>query len=111
MSDEEKGGTYETRKEAFRDAKRQNEIPVSKQPQKEIKPNTVDAEEYKLDDRNIRLYVYASDTQEEDESHLIREDYPVDYDDNESNQMQHFNVGKKKDKKLKQHFYFFRRNK
>lgn len=42
---------------------------------------------------------------------LIREDYSVDYNDEANNQLQHFNVGKKKDKKLKQHFYFFRRNK
>lgn len=84
MEEKENGDTYETRRAALRDAKRQNQIPVTRQSQKEIKPNSVDAEEYKLDQRNItiRLYVYSSDTGEEDESYLIREDYPVEYGDN-----------------------------
>jgi len=56
MERTEKGGTYETRRAALRDAKRQNQIPVSKQPQREIKPNTVDAEEYKLDEDEIEFW-------------------------------------------------------
>ena len=87
-----------TSKDAFRNAKDQNGIPRSQQPDKIIKPNTPEGNNYRLDDRNVKIYEF---TNSKGESVLIRQDKSVNYGD--GYQPEHFNAGLKQDKKLKQH--------
>jgi len=95
-------GNYDTNsttsKEAFRKAKDQNGVPRSQQPDKMIKPNTPEGNEYRLDNRNVKIYEF---TNSKGETVLIRQDKSVNYGD--GYQPEHFNAGLKQDIKLKQH--------
>jgi hypothetical protein len=97
---------FETRRQAFRSAKKDNDIPVGEQPEETIKPFTPRGEEEKLDKRNRRLYIFRKDGGmfNMDERVYIREDAPAKYEDG-GEQGKHFNVGKKTDK-LGDHYNF-----
>ena len=84
--------------EAFRKAKDQNGIPRSQQPNKTIKANTPEGNDYSLDDRNVKLYEF---TNYKGETILIRQDKSVKYSN--GYQPKHFNAGLKNENKLKQH--------
>lgn len=107
------GKTFETRRAAFREAKRDHGVPVGKQPDEVVRPKTSMGKKYKLDRRNRRLYIFRilvslfgfKDVDEEEI--YIREDKEVIYTDGER-QMEHFNAGKG-NPKLKKHYYFKRR--
>lgn len=108
---------YETRRAAFRGAKRDNGIPVSREPNEVISPNDKNWQEYNLDKtRNRRLYRFViyllnliTGFSEEKEIH-IREDKDFSYGsaDGLGDQTEHFNSGEEPD--LKRHHYFKRRN-
>jgi len=95
-------GNYDTNsttsKEAFRKAKDQNGVPRSQQPDKMIKPNTLEDNEYRLDNRNVKIYEF---TNSKGETVLIRQDKSVNYGD--GYQPEHFNAVLKQDIKPKQH--------
>lgn len=52
------GKVFVTRRVAFREAKRDHGVPVSKQPYKVVKPNTPSGDQHKLDNRNRMLYIF-----------------------------------------------------
>ncbi|MBX2921176.1 MAG: hypothetical protein KF746_03210, partial [Chitinophagaceae bacterium] len=94
----------ETRKEALNNAKEQNSIPRSQQPDKTIKPNTPEGDKAGLDNRNVRQYEY---TNSKGEKVIVREDKPAQYNSGGTgDQGPHFNAGKASDNKLKQHHYW-----
>lgn len=90
----------------MRNAKDQNGIPRSQQPDKTIKPNTPDGDKAELDNRNVKQYEY---TNSKVEKVIIRQDKPANYQDGGS-QPPHFNAGKgpiAQPKDLKQHHNYF----
>jgi len=91
-----------TRNQAFKNAKEQNGIPKSQQPDNVIKPNTPEGINMGLKESNVKLYEF---TNSKGEKIYIREDKPVKYIDG-GKQSHHFNAGKKNDRKLKQHHYY-----
>lgn len=97
---------FGTRKQAFRSAKKDNNIPVSEQPDETVKPSTPRGNEEKLDKRNKRLYIFRRNKGmfKKDERIYFREDKPTKYEDG-GKQGKHFNVGKKSDK-LGDHYNF-----
>lgn len=97
---------FETRRQAFRSAKKDNKIPVSEQPDETVKPSTKRGDEEKLDKRNKRLFIFRINKGmfKKEESIHIREDKPVKYEDG-IEQGKHFNVGKPT-KKLGDHYNF-----
>jgi len=98
-----KTDTYSSsRHKAFRNAKEQNAIPRSQQPDNIIKPNTPEGVNRGLKDHNVKLYEF---TNSKGEKVYIREDKPVKYNDGGS-QPPHFNAGNRNDRKLKQHHYY-----
>ncbi|PSR15420.1 MAG: hypothetical protein DA408_08600 [Bacteroidetes bacterium] len=111
---------YETRKAAFREAKRDNGIPVSQQPIDVIRPNDKDKwDEYGLDrSKNRALYRFVVfllglfGFSEEREIH-IREDSDYSYGavDGRGDQREHFNSGEVQEDntRLRRHHYFNRR--
>ena len=93
----------ETRHQALNQAKRANDIPLSKQPDQVIKPNTKLGDEVGLDaSRNVRQYEY---TNSKGQGISIREDRPHKYPDGGS-QGPHFNAGPSGGDKLRQHHNF-----
>jgi len=105
------GKTFETRRAAFREAKRDHGVPVGKQPDEVVKPETPRGKEFELDRRNRRLYIFRFflgllGIGKKREDVYIREDKEVFYGDGK--QDEHFNAGKKVEK-LKKHYYFKRR--
>ena len=84
---------FVSRRAAFRQAKREGGIPVTIQPTDVVKPKTEKGDFYKLDNRNVRLYIfkipYIGGILLE---YHIREDKEVFYD-NEGYQPKHFNAG------------------
>ena len=76
--------------EALRNAKDQNGIPRSQQPDKTTKPNTPEGNKAALDNRNVRQYEY---TNSKGEKVTIRQDKGAKYPDGGS-QPPHFNAGK-----------------
>lgn len=86
-----------TPKEALRNAKDQNGIPRSQQPDKTIKPNTPEGDKAGLDNRNVKQYEY---TNSEGKKVVIRQDKAAKYPDGGS-QPPHFNAGQ--GPKLDQH--------
>ena len=88
-----------TSREALRNAKDQNGIPRSAQPDKTVKSGTIEGDQYNLDERNVKLYEY---TNSKGQKVLIRHDKPTAYTDG-GKQPAHFNAGLETDKKLKQH--------
>ncbi len=101
---------FDTRRAAFRAAKRDNGVPVGKQPYKVAKPRTPLGDDYKLDNRNRRLYIFRilvslfGFGEEEGKEVNIREDKKVFYSETEK-QSEHFNAGEK-GQKLRKHYYF-----
>lgn len=88
-----------TAREAFRKAKDQNGIPRSQQPDKTMKPNTLEGENAGLTNKNVKLYQF---TNSKGEKINIRQDKAVKYDKDGGSQSKHFNAGLE-DEKLKQH--------
>lgn len=77
-------------REALRNAKDQNGVPRSQQPDKTIKPNTPEGDKASLDNRNVKQYEY---TNSNGEKVVIRQDKPPTYPDG-GTQPPHFNAGK-----------------
>lgn len=105
------GKAFETRRAAFREAKRDHGVPVGKQPEKVIHADNKGGKNLGLDSRNKRLYIFRIllgifSRKKKREVH-IREDKEAFYDDGGS-QDQHFNVGDNP-VKLKKHYYFKRK--
>lgn len=96
---------FPSRRAAFRAAKRDRNIPMSQHPDDVVYPNTSIGDEYDLDDRNVRLYVFNMGLITI--AIHIREDKEAFYvdGDEKSNQSPHFNSGRK-DSKLKDHHYW-----
>ena len=91
---------FATRRQAFNDAKRRNDIPTSQQPDEVIKPRTPKGRD--LDNtRNVRLYKFKNSKGQEI---YIREDRVVKYKDGGS-QGPHFNSGPDP-KRLRKHHYW-----
>lgn len=97
---------YKSRREAFREAKRDNGVSMSMQPTAVIRPN--ESEKKKkwavfLDFRNIRMYIFSIN----DRKVYIREDKAANYNEKngEGDQPTHFNAGDDPEN-LKQHYYF-----
>ncbi|WP_028787047.1 HNH/endonuclease VII fold putative polymorphic toxin [Terrimonas ferruginea] len=85
----------------MRNAKDQNGIPRSQQPDRTIKPNTDQGNKAKLNNRNVKQYEY---TNSKGQKIKIRQDKPAKYNDGgKGDQPGHFNAGKADDNKLKQH--------
>ncbi len=92
------GKVFETRRAAFREAKRDHGAPVGKQPDEVVKPHTRIGNEYNLDKRNRRLYIFRfilglfglGSSREEV---FIREDKEAFYSDS-GKQGEHFNAEK-----------------
>ena len=109
----EESKTFETRRAAFRAAKREHGIPMKTHPREVVKPYTEEAKRHKLDGRNRRLYIF-----EIIRSILglfvvniyhVREDKEALYADG-GKQAEHFNAGDpEENEKLKKHYYFKRR--
>ena len=97
---------YQTKRQAFRSGKKDNKIPVSKQPDETVKPNTKRGDEENLDKRNRRMFIFNIDKGmfKKDERIYFREDKAVEYSDG-SKQGNHFNVGSNS-KKLGNHYYY-----
>lgn len=89
-----------TRKESLRNAKDQNGVPRSQQPDKTIKPNTPDGQKAGLDNRNVVQHEY---TNSKGEKVSIRQDKPAKYNDGgRGDQGNHHNAGNSGEG-LKQH--------
>ena len=87
---------------SLRNAKEQNGIPRSQQPDKTIKPNTPAGDKARLDSRNVRQYEY---TNSKGEKKSIREDKPAKYNEGGTgDQGKHHNAGNSGGK-LNQHHY------
>lgn len=102
-----KNETFDTKRQAFRTAKRDYKIPVSSQPDETVKPNTNRGKEEKLDKRNSKLFIFKilGGLFGSDKRIYMREDKPYEYPDG-SKQIKHFNVGEKPPEKLKDHYNF-----
>ncbi|MDR0232139.1 MAG: hypothetical protein LBI82_08485 [Dysgonamonadaceae bacterium] len=79
-----------TGNEALRNAKDQNGIPRSQQPEKTIKPNTEGGKNAGLDGRNVKQFEYKN---AKGEKVSIRQDKPTTYPDG-GGQPSHYNAGK-----------------
>lgn len=100
---------FDSRKGAFRGFKRDYGISKSEQPDKVINSESAGADDFDLDERNKRLYIF------EERTNIfgrllrklihLREDKSASYEGGEGNQEQHFNAGYPDDK-LKDHYYF-----
>ncbi len=100
--------TYsETASKAFRNAKDQNGVPKSQQPDRTIKPNTEAGNAAGLRDDNVVQYEF---TNSKGEKVIIRQDKTTTYPDG-GVQPPHYNAGKSSDNKLKQHHYYYEYNK
>ena len=90
------GGTFGAKQDtnasnqnkALNNAKEQNGIPKSQQPDKTIKSGTPEGDKTKLDNRNVKQYEY---TNSKGEKVTIRQDKPTTYSDGGS-QPAHFNA-------------------
>lgn len=103
---------FETRHQAFRAAKRDNNVPMSQQPSEVVKPGTEEWKSRNLDHRNRRLYIFeilASlfGLNPRKEIH-IREDKKAFYaEGGPGDQMDHFNSGEGDARgKLPKHHYY-----
>lgn len=106
------GKIFDTRRAAFREAKRDHGVPVGKQPDEVVKPHTQIGDEYKLDKRNRRLYIFRFILSlfglgNDKEDVFIREDKEAFYSDS-GKQREHFNAGEDPEK-LKKHYYYKRK--
>jgi len=104
---------FETRRAAFRSAKRDHGVPMGKQPDEVVEPEIYKGEKYKLDRRNRKLYIFRIlislfGFKGTDEKEIfIREDKKAIYSKTEQ-QIEHFNAGEKSSG-LKKHYYFKRK--
>ena len=98
---------YPSRRAAFRAAKRDAKIPMSQNPDKVIRPRSLEGDLYALDDRNVRLYIFNLGIGVVAYEHHIREDEPATYgnEDGAGDQLPHFNSGEPPNK-LKEHFFW-----
>lgn len=101
--------SFDTRKQAMNAFKEDYGIPKSEQPREVVKPQTMKGRKHKLDDRNVRLYIFDLilnffGIETRPETHL-REDKEAFYPEERGDQSRHFNAGKP-DGKLKDHYYF-----
>ena len=93
-----------TSNQALRKAKEANGIPRSAQPDKTIKPGTPEGKAAGLDSRNVKQYEYTNGA---GEKITIRQDKAATYGQGgKGDQNPHFNTGKTKEGKLKQHHYY-----
>ena len=92
----------ETSRKAFRQAKEQNGIPRSQQPDRTVKPNTEAGKAAELRKGNIVQYEF---TNSKGERVIIRQDQAAIYSDG-GYQPPHYNAGMSTDNKLKQHHYY-----
>ena len=104
---------FETRRAAFRAAKRDHGVPMKTRPKKVVYPYSQEAIKYKLDKRNRRLYIFQIIRNLFGRLVInlffIREDKEAIYADG-GKQTEHFNVGDPdEDPKLRNHYYFKRR--
>jgi len=89
--------------QGLRNAKEQNGIPRSQQPETTIKPNTPADDKAGLDSRNVKQYEY---TNSKGEKIVIRQDKPASYGQGGvGDQGPHYNAGNEGGK-LTQHHYF-----
>ena len=113
-SEGKNGGTFGAKQDtqagsanqALNNAKEQNGIPNSQQPDQTVKPNTPEGNAAGLDNRNVKQYEY---TNSKGEKVLIRQDKPAAYGQGGTgDQGPHFNAGTPtQDKsKLTQHHYY-----
>jgi len=89
-------------------------IPKSEQAREVVKPRTLEGRKRKLDQRNVRLYIFDLilnffGIAVRQETHL-REDKEAFYADGRGNQNKHFNAGLNTGK-LKDHYYYHSNNK
>lgn len=107
---------YETRRAAFRGAKRDNDVPVTQHPEKTVSPNDTEWSEHNLDHRNSKFFLfiisvfnYLTGYSEEKEIH-IREDKHCSYhsQSGKGEQSNHFNSGESEGN-LKRHHYYKKR--
>ena len=91
-----------TANKAFRNAKDQNGIPRSQQPDRTVKPYTEAGNTAGLKEENVVLYEF---TNSKGEKITIRHDRATTYPDG-GYQPPHYNAGKSDDNKLKQHHYY-----
>jgi len=98
---------YPSRRAAFRAAKRDANIPMSKQPEAVIYPQTSKGQEYSLDDRNVRLYIFNLIIGVVAIEYHIREDKKAFYGDKDGrgNQPPHFNSGEPPNKLGNHHYW------
>lgn len=92
---------FPSRRAAFRAAKRDAGIPMSRHPDAVVYPRTPAGEKSKLDERNVRFYVFDIWIGAIALQFRIREDLP----DKKNRQSKHFNAGYLPDK-LKKHYYW-----
>ncbi|KXS33952.1 MAG: hypothetical protein AWU56_2486, partial [Idiomarina sp. T82-3] len=93
-----------TSNQALRKAKETNGIPRSAQPDKTIKSGTPEGNAAGLDSRNVKQYEYTNGA---GEKITIRQDKAATYGQGgKGGQKPHFNAGKTKEGKLKQHHYY-----
>jgi RHS repeat-associated protein len=96
--------TSQTRSAALREAKLANDIPISKQPDKVIKPNSAEGRAAELRGDNVRLYEY---TNSRGQKIWIREDKAASYGapGGRGDQGPHFNSGPKGEKLTNHHYW------
>lgn len=107
---EDRDEIYPSANAAFRAAKRYSKIPVSKQPTEVIKKNTARWKEERLDDRNIKLYIFEKIRNlfgtPEEAGIRIRQDKEAIYAENAGKQGPHFNIIANLFGKIKKHFFY-----
>jgi hypothetical protein len=96
---------YPSRKAAFRAAKRDANIPMQQHPQEIVTPFSHLGNDYDLDDRNVRLYIFHLLVCGIVIEYHIREDKEAFYGGEAGYQPPHFNAGKE-GAKLKEHYYW-----
>ncbi len=96
--------TSPSRSAALRDAKLANDIPLSRGPEKIIKPNTPEGRAAGLRGDNVRLYEYTNSS---GQKIWIREDKAASYGapGGKGDQGPHFNSGPKESDLKNQHYW------
>lgn len=96
---------YPSRRAAFRAAKRDANIPMQQHPEVVVCPFSDLGNDFDLDDRNVRLYIFHILICGIVIEYHIREDKEAFYAGEAGYQPPHFNVGKE-GAKLKEHYYW-----
>ena len=107
--------TYETRKQAFKQAKKDRGIPSSEWPSEVVKSGTRRGNELGLNEKNNRLYIFRAIFNFFNRlirpEVRIRKDHEAYYEEGHK-QIDHFNVGEidaDDGEKLRDHYYFKRK--